>query len=62
MNNKLDKDGNGLIFSIDFIIDANDPMCPQALRNIKSSLSNDGQVIPSVELSWSGYISTLPWS
>jgi len=62
MNNKLDKDGNGLIFGIDFLINPEDPMCPQPLRNIELILSNDGQDIPSVKLSWFGYISTLPWT
>jgi len=61
MNNKLDKDGNGLIFGIDFLINPEDPMCPQPLRNIELILLNDDQPIPSVKLSWFGYISTLPW-
>jgi len=62
LNNKLDKDENGLIFGIDFIINPADPMCPQLLRNIELLLTNDGQEVPSVKLSWFGYISTLPWS
>jgi len=61
MNNKLDKDSNGIVFGIDFIINPQDPMCPQVLRNIEQILINDGQKIPSTKLSWFGYIATLPW-
>jgi len=62
LNNKLDKDENGMVFGLDFLIDADDPMCPTPLRNIERILKSNGQTVPSTKLSWFGYVGTLPWS
>jgi len=60
-NNRLDKDGNELIFGFDFIIDKEDINCPPSLRSVESSLIYDNMDIPE-KISWEKYKSTLPWN
>jgi len=59
-NNKIDKDENGLVYGLDFIIDSKDPLCPQVLRHIENTLTIAKEV-PKVKMKWKDYLKTVPW-
>jgi hypothetical protein len=60
-NNKLDKDDNGLVYGIDFLIDSQDPLCPQSLRYVEQTLIHEKKVLPTVLMNWDEYLKTVPW-
>lgn len=59
-NNKLDKDDNGLVYGIDFLIDSKDPMCPQQLRYVEQIITSEDKELPNTLLNWEDYLKTAP--
>jgi hypothetical protein len=57
----VDKDGNGLVYALDFIIDDNDPEKPMSLRDLDVQLLSDGIILSTNLLYWKTFLATLPW-
>lgn len=57
--NKSDKDSNGLIYGYDFIISNSDPEKPISLRSIDEVMLQNGDSIPSVQMTWQDYLATV---
>jgi len=57
----MDKDENGLVYCHDFIISNNDPKKPGVLKDVELHFKYDGISLPTRSMSWSSYLSTLPW-
>ena len=54
--NRIDKDENGLIYGIDFIITNEDPEKPMSLRSVDDQMLNNGDSPPSVQMRWADYM------
>ena len=58
----VDKDENGLIYAIDFIIDVNDVNKPSILVDKEMLMQKNGYKFPAQRLTWDQYRNTLPWT
>jgi hypothetical protein len=56
--NRTDKDGNDLVYGIDFIITSNDPEKPMMLRMVDEQMEDNGDPVPAVQMFWSDYLKT----
>jgi len=60
-NNLIDKDENGMVYGIDFIIDDTDESCPNVLREHQAHMSEDDKNGLTI-LSWDDYLQSCPWN